>query len=142
MQFLLEQLLTIVHLLNKGCEVLFIPAAYECVSIGPRSWEVVHRARASGNQLYVAAISAARDEKHKYVTYGYSMVVDPNGDIKAKAGIEEEILFYEMGSIPAITVHIFRQTLNLCHLYFRFERCSHCSQGASIVCIEKSGCLQ
>ncbi|XP_055326864.1 uncharacterized protein LOC129580449 [Sitodiplosis mosellana] len=95
---------------KAGCEVLFVPAAYERISVGPRSWEIVHRARASGNQFYVAAISPARDEKHKYVNYGYSMVVDPDGNIQAKAGIAEEILFYEM---DLNIVHNFRKELPL-----------------------------
>lgn len=85
-------------MLYTGCEVLFVPAAYDTY-IGPKYWEVVHRGRASGNQLYVAAISPARDINHKYVIYGHSMVIDPNGEIQAKAGTAEEILFYEMGLI-------------------------------------------
>lgn len=48
--------------------------------------------------MFVVAISPARVENHKCVIYGHSMVVDPNGEIKAKAGIAEEILFYEIGS--------------------------------------------
>lgn len=80
--------------------MLFVPAAYKA-SRGQQFWDLVHRARAQSNQLFVAAISPARNEKHAYVTYGHSMVVDPNGDIQEKAGIAEEIVFYEIGSIPS-----------------------------------------
>ncbi|XP_055321228.1 omega-amidase NIT2-like [Sitodiplosis mosellana] len=80
---------------KSNCDVLFIPAAYN-VYCGTKSFELVHRARANENQLYVAAVSPARDEKLNYVNYGHSLIVDPTGDIQAKAGIAEEILFYEM----------------------------------------------
>lgn len=80
-----------------GCDILFVPAAYD-MGCGSAHWELIHRARSCGNQMFVAAISPARNEKHRYVIYGYSMVIDPNGEIKAKAGINEEILFYEIGA--------------------------------------------
>jgi len=78
-----------------GCDLLFVPAAYR-INDGPKSWELIHRARASGNQMFVAAISPARDEKHGYVCYGHSLFADPDGCIQAKAGTAEEILFYEI----------------------------------------------
>lgn len=80
-----------------GCDILFVPTAYR-VDRGPRSWKVVHRGRAIDNQMFVAAISPARNEKLGYVCYGHSMFIDPNGTIQAKAGTDEEILFYEIGS--------------------------------------------
>lgn len=75
-----------------------MPAAYDTKG-GPQFWELVHRGRASANQMFVAAISTARNEKHGYATYGHSMFIDPIGDIQAEAGIAEEILFHEIGSI-------------------------------------------
>lgn len=80
----------------KGCDLLFVPAAYP-VDIGPRFWELVHRARAVDNQLFVAAVSPARNDDASYVVYGKSMIIDPIGTILAQAGTSEEIVFYEIG---------------------------------------------
>lgn len=82
--------------ISSGCHLLFGPSAYD-VSIGPSFWELTNRARALENQFFVAAISPARNEKHNYVCYGHSMIVDPTGRILAEAGTEEEIVFYEIG---------------------------------------------
>eukprot|EP00941_MAST-03F_sp_MAST-3F-sp1_P004092 g4092.t1 len=66
---------------DEGCEVLLYPAAFN-VTTGPLHWELLLRARAVDNQLYVAAISPARNETGEgYQAYGYSMLVDPWGKI-------------------------------------------------------------
>lgn len=79
-----------------GCDLLFIPAACPA-DIGPRFWDLVHRARAVDNQLFVAAISPARNDNASYVVYGHSMIIDSNGTILTQAGDSEEIVFYEIG---------------------------------------------
>lgn len=79
-----------------GCDLVFFPAAFH-ISTGPQYWELVHRARAADNQLFVAAISPARNENATYVVYGHSMVIDPTGKILAQAGTPEEIVFQEIG---------------------------------------------
>lgn len=81
-----------------GCDVVFFAAAFH-ISTGPQYWELVHRARAVDNQLFVAAISPARNEQASYVVYGHSMIIDPIGNILVQAGIKEEIIFYELGLI-------------------------------------------
>ncbi|XP_031633152.1 omega-amidase NIT2-like [Contarinia nasturtii] len=80
---------------KSACEVLFVPAAYD-LCIGPPYWELFHRSRANDNQLFVAAISPARNEKSNYVIYGHSMIIDPTGKILTEAGIREEIIFHEI----------------------------------------------
>lgn len=82
--------------MQKGCELMFIPAAYE-ERFGPLLWELNQRARALDNQLFVAAISPAKNERANYVVYGHSMVVDPCGTIIAEAGSGEETIFTEIG---------------------------------------------
>lgn len=77
------------------CDLIFIPAA-SLASVGPQYWELIHRARAVDNQLFVAVISPARNENASYVVYGHSMIIDPNGTILSQAGISEEIVFYEI----------------------------------------------
>lgn len=79
-----------------GCDLVFFPAAFH-ISTGPQYWELVHRARAVDNQFFVAAISPARNEQANYVVYGYSMIIDPIGNILTQAGTSEEIIFYEIG---------------------------------------------
>lgn len=85
-----------------GCEVLFVPAAYDILGGDKYSlhyyWEIVHKARAFDNQMFVAAISGARNEKIKdYVLYGHTMLLDPQGRVLKEAGVNEEILYHEIG---------------------------------------------
>lgn len=84
------------HFFPKGCELMFIPAAYE-ERFGPWLWELSQRSRACDNQLFVVAISPAKNPKANYVCYGHSMVVDPCGTIITEAGSGEEIVCTELG---------------------------------------------
>ncbi|MGB9980508.1 carbon-nitrogen hydrolase family protein [Methanobacterium sp.] len=76
----------------KGAELIVIPGAFN-MTTGPAHWETLIRGRAIDNQLYVAAASPARNEELSYVAYGNSMVVNPWGEVLAKAGAEEEIAY-------------------------------------------------
>jgi len=78
-----------------GIDILVIPGAFNMVT-GPAHWELSMRARALDNQVFVAAASPARDEGAGYVAYGNSMVVDPWGEIMARAGVGEEIIMAEI----------------------------------------------
>ncbi|MDI6604714.1 MAG: carbon-nitrogen hydrolase family protein [Thermoanaerobacteraceae bacterium] len=80
---------------KKGVQMMVIPAAFNTIT-GPAHWEVLLRARAIDNQVFVAAISPARDETASYVAYGDSMVVGPWGNIITKAGIDEEIIYADI----------------------------------------------
>ena len=44
---------------------------------GPLHWELLLRARALDNQLYVVGAAPARNEASNYVAYGHSLIVDP-----------------------------------------------------------------
>ena len=79
----------------EGCDLMIFAAAFH-VTFGD-SWELIHRARALDNQMYVAAVSPARDEQASYVVYGHSMIIDPLGQVLTKAGISEGIVFHEIG---------------------------------------------
>lgn len=81
-----------------GCDLLFFPAAYP-IHVGPSLWELLLRARAVDNQFFAAGISSARNEQANYVVYGHSMIIDPIGNVLAKADTFEEIVFQEIGNI-------------------------------------------
>lgn len=60
-------------------------------------WGLIHRARALDNQMFVAAISSARNDQASYVVYGHSMIIDPLGKVLTEADISEEVVFHEIG---------------------------------------------
>ncbi|KAK9374407.1 carbon-nitrogen hydrolase [Lipomyces chichibuensis] len=88
---------------NNGVFAMIYPGAFNTTT-GPLHWELLGRARAVDNQIYVIMCSPARDLSAGYHAYGSSMVVDPNGVILAKANEGEEIVFaqLESGRIEAV----------------------------------------
>lgn len=52
---------------------------------GPAHWELLQKARAVDNQMFVATCSPAHNPEASYSVYGHSMVVSPWGQILAKA---------------------------------------------------------
>ncbi|XP_076799143.1 omega-amidase NIT2 isoform X1 [Arvicanthis niloticus] len=80
---------------QRGCQLLVYPGAFN-LTTGPAHWELLQRARAVDNQVYVATASPARDDKASYVVWGHSTVVDPWGQVLTKAGTEETILYSDI----------------------------------------------
>lgn len=89
---------------RKGAVAMIYPGAFNLtyvpllsnitnLSTGPLHWELLARARAIDNQIYVAMCSPARDMDASYSAWGHSTIVDPNGEIIAKAGVCEEIIY-------------------------------------------------
>lgn len=76
---------------KKGCQLLVYPGAFN-MTTGPAHWELLQRARALDNQVYVATASPARDDKASYVAWGHSTVVSPWGEVIVKAGADETII--------------------------------------------------
>lgn len=76
--------------MNKAA-LMVVPAAFNMFT-GPAHWELLLRARAVDNQIYVVGASPARNPSARYVYYGHSMIVNPWGDITAKAGAREDII--------------------------------------------------
>ncbi|EDV92943.1 omega-amidase NIT2 [Drosophila grimshawi] len=76
---------------NDGCEMIIYPAAFN-MTTGPLHWELLQRARANDNQLFVVTTSPARDTSADYVAYGHSMIVDPWAKVQSSAGEGEQIL--------------------------------------------------
>lgn len=79
----------------QGAKLIVIPGAFNMVT-GPAHWEILMRARALDNQVYLAAASPARDEAANYIAYGNSMVVEPWGDVISRAGTDEEVIFADI----------------------------------------------
>ncbi|KAJ7993575.1 hypothetical protein DPEC_G00273820 [Dallia pectoralis] len=80
---------------KKGCHLLVYPGAFN-MTTGPAHWELLQRARALDNQVYVATASPARDETASYVAWGYSTVVSPWGEVLSKAGSEEAVIYADI----------------------------------------------
>lgn len=80
---------------RKGCQLLVYPGAFN-MTTGPAHWELLQRARAVDNQVFVATASPARDQTASYVAWGHSTVVSPWGDVISKAGPEEEVIYADI----------------------------------------------
>jgi predicted amidohydrolase len=62
----------------SGAELLIVPADFNQVS-GPAHWEVMMRARAIENQVFLAAVSQAKNKEAPYKVFGHSMIISPWG---------------------------------------------------------------
>ncbi|EIN07590.1 carbon-nitrogen hydrolase [Punctularia strigosozonata HHB-11173 SS5] len=76
---------------RQGCQVIIYPGAFN-LTTGPLHWELLQRARAVDNQIFVSMCSPARDLTAGYHAWGHSMVVDPMGKVLAEADHEEAII--------------------------------------------------
>ncbi len=77
---------------ERGAQAVFLPAQFN-LKTGPMAWELLLRARAADNQLYVAACAAARYVGFDYECWGHSTVTDPFGQVAAKCDETEQILY-------------------------------------------------
>ncbi|XP_069694510.1 omega-amidase NIT2 [Periplaneta americana] len=80
---------------KEGCDVLLYPGAFN-MTTGPLHWELLQRARAVDNQLFVACIAPAQVKNSDYVSYGHSQVVDPWGKVIAKTEFDEGIVYADI----------------------------------------------
>lgn len=77
---------------ERGAQAVFLPAQFN-LKTGPMAWELLLRARAADNQLYVAACAAARYVGFDYECWGHSTVTDPFGQVAATCDETEQILY-------------------------------------------------
>lgn len=74
----------------RGCEAVFVPANFT-YETGKAHWEVLLKARAVENQMFVIAPDqCGRNRVSKMKSYGRSLVLSPWGEILADAGVEKE----------------------------------------------------
>eukprot|EP01084_Bolivina_argentea_P168684 292478_1 len=93
---------------QNGCSMIIYPAAFNCY-IGPLHFELLQRARAVDNQLFVATCSPARNHNSpSHPLYGHSMIIDPWGRVVNKLDEKENILIEE---IDLDIVNEFRQAM-------------------------------
>ncbi|XP_015572979.2 omega-amidase, chloroplastic [Ricinus communis] len=79
----------------RGAHLICYPGAFN-MTTGPLHWELLQRARAADNQLYVATCSPARDVGAGYVAWGHSTLVGPFGEILATTEHEQDIIIAEI----------------------------------------------
>jgi predicted amidohydrolase len=71
----------------QGARVITVPANFTRIT-GAAHWEVLLRARAIENQVFVIAPGQGRGSGPDTDSYGNSMIVDPWGEVLARAGGE------------------------------------------------------
>ncbi|MBD5640144.1 carbon-nitrogen hydrolase family protein [Clostridium botulinum] len=79
----------------KGAKIIFTPAAFN-MTTGPAHWDTLFKSRALDNQVYMVGVAPARNENSNYISYGNSLIASPWGNIVARLGAEENILFSEI----------------------------------------------
>jgi len=76
----------------EGAEVVVLPAAFTMVT-GKDHWEILIRARAIENGMFMAAVGQVGQHPPGLSCYGRSMVVDPLGLVIAQASDRPTILY-------------------------------------------------
>lgn len=79
----------------RGAHLLCYPGAFN-MTTGPLHWELLQRARAADNQLFVATCAPARDTSAGYIAWGHSTLVGPFGEVIATAEHEETTIMAEI----------------------------------------------
>lgn len=72
------------HLRRKGAQVVMVPSNFTAPT-GAAHWEVLLRARAVENQVYIAAPAQQGQHNPKFASYGHTALVDPWGSVTALA---------------------------------------------------------
>lgn len=72
---------------DDGARMVFCPASFNRTT-GPKHWELLFRARAVDNQLFMIGAGPAADETASYISYGHSIAVSPWGEVLWQAGDE------------------------------------------------------
>ena len=73
----------------RGAQVITVPSAFTAPT-GRAHWEILLRARAIENQVFVIAPDQVGKAPPHYESFGHSAVVDPWGTVQAMADADEE----------------------------------------------------
>lgn len=79
----------------SGARLVFVPSAFTEFT-GKDHWDVLLRARAIENQLFIIAPAQSGQHNPKRRSYGRSMIVDPWGNILAQAPDQECVILAEL----------------------------------------------
>ena len=96
---------------SRGAQMLLYPGAFN-MTTGPAHWELLQRARAVDNQVWVAMCSPARDESGAYVAWGHSSVVSPFGEVVATTEHGAGIVYAD---VDLSEVEVRRQNMPMRH---------------------------
>lgn len=90
-----------------GCDLLIYPAVCD-VYTGELHWELLARARALDNQVFVAFCAPARDSHAELISYGHSVVVDPWGRVIQRGTEFQEIIVADLvlRTLPEIRTQV------------------------------------
>ncbi|KAL4235566.1 hypothetical protein ACF0H5_003962 [Mactra antiquata] len=88
---------------NMGCQMLTYMGGFS-MKTGPSHLEILQRVRAVDNQVFVANVGPATNTEAPYVTYGHSGVADPWGNMIAKTGSDEDIVYADIGQYNCFLV--------------------------------------
>ncbi|KAF9933948.1 hypothetical protein FBU30_003892 [Linnemannia zychae] len=94
---------------RQGCFAMIYPGAFN-MTTGPLHWELLQRARAVDNQIYVAACSPARDLSASYHAWGHSTIVGPAGNVINTTDEKQSIIYADL---DLQTMDEFRQSIPL-----------------------------
>ncbi len=79
----------------SGASLILVPAAFN-MTTGPVHWELLARARAVDNQVYVGLCSPASVEGDRFVAYGHSLVANCWGEIVGALNKKPDILLVDL----------------------------------------------
>lgn len=80
---------------RRGAELVFVPSSFTAAT-GAAHWEVLLRARAVENQVYVAAPAQFGRHSERFTSYGHSALVDPWGHVVALAPERTGLVYGEV----------------------------------------------
>ncbi len=83
------------QLTSNGARIIAAPSAFTRVT-GAAHWDVLVRARAIENQVFMLAANQCGTHVKGRETWGHSMIVSPSGEVLAKAGDEPVVLTAEL----------------------------------------------
>eukprot|EP01006_Ploeotia_vitrea_P058768 TRINITY_DN70172_c0_g1_i1.p1 TRINITY_DN70172_c0_g1~~TRINITY_DN70172_c0_g1_i1.p1 ORF type:complete len:341 (-),score=121.44 TRINITY_DN70172_c0_g1_i1:50-1072(-) len=92
---------------NDDVKLLIYPGAFNTTT-GPLHWELLQRARAVDNQVFVMTASPARSADADYQAWGHSTLVDPWGAVLATCDHEEALV---LATIDTSEVDAVRQQI-------------------------------